>query len=88
MKKISKRLGAEEYSRCNDNISDLLEAIYQLTGCDSYALETLLGELQQESRHIERIILQAGFDSDSEALYYSVTEKEKENPTCKLSTVK
>lgn len=88
MKKISKPLGAEEYARCNDNINDILEAIYHLTGYDSYALQVLLDELQQESRHMERIILQAGFASDSEALYYSMLEKEKENSTCKISTVK
>lgn len=77
MKSISKHMGAAEYTRHNENISDLLEAIYTITGSDSYALEALLGELQQESRLMERTIIQAGFESEDEAMLFAIQEREQ-----------
>ena len=79
MKTISKRLGAAEFTRHSDNISDLLEGIYTITGNTSYALESLLGELMQEARLMERALLQAGFASDGEAMYQAMIEKEQES---------
>ena len=78
------------WKRNLDNIDDLLTTIEKLVNHD-YAIMTLVFEYGREMAEAATTVQRAGFKNDSEMMGAWMAlqgQEEKENSTCKLSTVK